>query len=160
MEEIKKHDIDTCIKLSLDHSAVTLAFAYLMEESLPEMARRLRSLAQDGHVRVGPFDGFVAAAAFLNDKEYLFLSNKYSEYNSSEEMMASLSGEIGALEEFNRASVENDLRTQKAFEWARNKQKEKEPQSSVISIAVQLNVKNHIKNDNQKVINDNSASTP
>ena len=138
LEEIKRNDIGSCQVLPLDHEAVTLAVAYLMQESMQEMARHLRQLAQDGSIRMGAFDGFVAANAPIDGREYIFLSNRYPEYNNTGEIIASLAGETGAAAIFNRSPQENETRGQKALEWFNAYKLGLPSLPSVIAVAVQI----------------------
>ncbi len=116
-QEISRHEVGAFKVLPLDHDAVTMAAAFLMHNGMEEMARHLRLLAQEGRLRQGGLEGFVASAVIVRDAEYILLSHAYPEYNTVPEMMASLVQEIGAVAPFNCPTSENELRANKSLEW-------------------------------------------
>lgn len=134
LEEINRHDLNTFKTLGLEHTAVTYAISFLLNNDMPEMGKSLRQLILNRKVCQGPLQGFVAAAVHLTEGEYLLLSTLYPEYGSHAEMMVSLVSEIGYLDVFNRSQVENELRGEKAMEWL-SLQKPIHEQKSFISIA-------------------------
>ena len=136
LEEIKKHNLDTFKRLDASNYGVFMALEYLDKSSTPKMATRLRQLIETGRVRLGPLDGFVAAAVALPEGDFILLSDFYPKYTTAIEMMASLVGEVGSLKEFDCSIEENELRSSNAVAWM--KQYLSQPAGgSIIAKAVQ-----------------------
>jgi type IV pilus assembly protein PilB len=121
LDEIRKHDLDAFKRLDAGHNGVAMAIEFLEANAYQNMAMRLRQMAIDGRIRLGPLEGFVAAGVVLSGGDFILLSDFYPEYATASEIMASLIGEIGVFKEFGRSSQENDERCEKALVWAKQR---------------------------------------
>ena len=117
LEEVKRHDLEAFKRLDTSHYGVLMALEYLDKNAQQQMAQRLRQLIDHGNLRIGPLEGFVAAAVSLSQGDFIFLSDLYPKYSTAIEVMASVVGEIGSFKEFNCSSEDNELRSLAAVSW-------------------------------------------
>ena len=135
LDEIHRHDLASFKILPLDHEAVTLAVAFLFHRGMMDMGRCLRQLAQENRLRVGPLQGLVACGLSLpRQGQWVLLSNLYPSYMTPTETMMSLVYEIGALEIFDCAPDDNEIRAHQAKEWVTARQAQK-PESLIFVAA-------------------------
>jgi len=136
LDEIRKHDLDRFKKLDAVHQGVSLAIEFLDTNANQNMAMRLRQMAIDGRIRLGPLEGFVAAGVTLSAGDLILLSDVYPEYATAGEIMASLVGEIGVFKEFGCSLQDNEERSAKAAVWI--KQRLNKPQGkSILAKAIE-----------------------
>ena len=119
--QVKKHDLKAFKTLDGAHEAVIYAVDFLQKNNDEIMASALKELAGNQRLRLGPIEGFIAAAVSLDDGEYIILSNVYPEYTTILEQAASLVHEIGSTRKFNISEQENDNRALQAIEWLKSR---------------------------------------
>ena len=117
LDEIKKHNLDAFKRLDAGHEGVSMALKYFDSSGNQKMALRLRQIIENGNIRLGPFEGFAAAAVVLPQGDFILLSDLNQKNSTVVEIMASLVREAGSFKDFNCSKEENDMRSLVAVFW-------------------------------------------
>lgn len=121
-QEIDAHDLNTFESLSVESEVIRLAAEYLHKADKSPMADYLEKLADAGRIRLGPVQGFAAAAYLKDGQDYIILSNQYEPYNTRHERVIHLAHEIHFTSPFALPQEENEMLELSILQWLKKRE--------------------------------------